>query len=221
MKFDRWRYVLPLRLRSLFRSNTVDRELDEELRYHIERQIELNVARGMDPTEARHAALRAMGGVEQHKEVCRDERRMAFADNMIRDTRYGLRLLGRSPIFTTVAILSLALGIGANAAIFQLIDAIRLRSLAIANPHELVEVRADGPQAFGSYDGINSKATYPLWELIRAHQSAFSATLAWGDAQFLVGRGARGTKGARALGERRLFPGARHLTRTWTPARAR
>jgi putative ABC transport system permease protein len=63
MGFDRWRYVLPLRLRSLFRSNTIDRELDEELRYHLERQIDLNVARGMDPTKARHAAVRALGGV--------------------------------------------------------------------------------------------------------------------------------------------------------------
>jgi predicted permease len=187
---DSWHSVLLLRLRSLFRANTVDRELDEELRYHLERQTELNVARGMDPTEARHAALRAMGGVEQHKEVCRDQRRVRVADNIVRDTRHGLRLLRRSPIFTIVAILSLALGIGANAAIFQLIDTIRLRSLAIANPQELAEVRAEGPQAFGTYAGINSKATYPLWELIRAHQNAFSAMFAWGDDQFFVGRGA-------------------------------
>ena len=145
-----WHSVLPLRLQSLFRANTVDRELDDELRYHLERQTELNVARGMESRRARHAALRAMGGVEQHKEVCRDQRRVRLADNMIRDTRYGLRLLRRSPIFTIVAVLSLALGIGANAAIFQLIDTIRLRSLAIANPQELAEVRADGPQVFGT-----------------------------------------------------------------------
>ena len=198
MGLDRWWYVLPLRLRSLFRSNSVDRELDEELQYHIERQIELNVARGMSRTEARYAALRAMGGVEQHKERCRDQRRVAFADNMIRDTRYGLRLLRRSPIFTTVAILSLALGIGANAAIFQLIDTIKLRSLPIANPQELAEVRPDGPQAFGSYEGVNSYATYPLWEQIHARQSAFSAMFAWGNAEFLVGRGAE-ARAARGL----------------------
>ena len=206
MRFDRWRYVLPLRLRSLFRSNTVDRELDEELRYHVERQIELNVVRGADPSEARHAALRAMGGIEQHKEICRDQRRVAFAENVIRDMRDGMRLLRRSPIFTTVAILSLALGIGANAAIFQLIDTIRLRSLAIANPQELAEVRAEGPQAFGSYEGINAKATYPLWELIHAHQSAFSAMFAWGDTGFLVGRGveARRARGLWVSGG--LFP---------------
>jgi hypothetical protein len=90
-----------------------------------------------------------------------------FADHLIRDAQYGLRLLRRSPIFTTVAIVSLALGIGANAAIVQLIDTIALRRLAIVNAEQLAEVGPDGPQAFGSYDGVNSKATYPLWELIR------------------------------------------------------
>ena len=110
--------------------------------------------------------------------------------DLIGDTRYGLRLLAKSPIFTAVAVLSLALGIGANAAIFYLIDALTLRSLAVVNPHELVEVRPGGPQAFGTYDGVNSRATYPLWEQIRASQSAFSATFAWGDGEFVVGRGA-------------------------------
>jgi predicted permease len=187
---DRWLYVLPLRFRSLFRSSAVERELDEELQYHLARQIELNLAAGMSPSEARHAALRAMGGIEQHKEMCRDQRRVGFAEILIRDTRHGLRLLRRSPIFTTVAILSLGLGIGANAAIFDLIDATELRSLAIARPGELAEVRADGPQAFGSYEGVNSQATYPLWEQIRANQSAFSTIFAWGDTELLVGRGA-------------------------------
>ncbi len=190
MDLDRLRHVLPLRLRSLFRSGIVERELDEELQYHIERQIDLNVARGMNRADARRAALRAMGGVEQQKEACREHRRVQLADNLVRDTRYGLRLLRRTPLFATVAILSLALGIGANAAIFQLIDAIRLRTLPIANPQELAEVRADGPQAFGSYEGVNSKATYPLWELMQTHQSAFAAMFAWGDAGFVVGRGA-------------------------------
>jgi putative ABC transport system permease protein len=206
MGFDRWRYVLPLRLRSLFRSTTADRELDEELRDHIERQTELNIARGMRPPDARQAAVRAMGGVEQHKEACRDQRRVGFAENLIRDMRYGLRLLSRTPIFTAVAILSLALGIGANAAIFQLIDTLRLRTLRIASPHQLAEVRADGPQAFGNYDGINSKATSPLWELIRANQSAFSGMFAWADAEFLVGRGveARRARGLWVSGD--FFP---------------
>ena len=112
--------------------------------------------------------------------------------DIVRDMRYGLRLLARSPIFTTVAVLSLALGIGANAAIFHLIDALTLRSLAVARPHELVELRPDGPQAFGTYDGYNARATYPIWEEIRASQRALSSTFAWGTADFLVGRGADG-----------------------------
>src|SRR5262245_44887887 len=111
-------------------------------------------------------------------------------DQALRDARYGLRLLARSPIFTCVAILSLSLGIGANAAIFQLIDAIRLRQLPVAHADQLVEVRPDGPQAFGNYDGVNAKATYPLWELMRAQQQAFSSMFAWGDAGMLAGRGA-------------------------------
>ena len=121
-----------------------------------------------------------------------------FVDHAIRDTRYGLRLLRRSPIFTSVAILSLALGIGANAAIFHLIDTIQLRTLAIPHPEELAEVRPDGPQAFGTYDGVNANATGPLWELIRANQSAFSTIFAWGDADFIVGRGSESRR-ARGL----------------------
>src|SRR4029453_12589091 len=133
-------------------------------------------------------------------------RKMDATETIIRDTRYGLRVLVRSPIFTAVAILSLALGIGANAAIFHLIDTIRLRSLAITNPEQLAEVRPDGPQAFGNYDGINAKATYPLWGLIRTNQSAFSGMFAWADTELLVGRGveARRARGLWVSGD--FFP---------------
>jgi putative ABC transport system permease protein len=126
--------------------------------------------------------------------------------DFLRDTRYGLRLLARSPIFTIVGVLSLAFGIGANAAIFHLTDALTLRSLAVVNPHELVAVRPDGPQAFGTYDGPNANATFPLWEQIRAHQRGFSAIFAWGDGRFVVGRGAesRLTRGLWVSGD--FFP---------------
>ncbi len=190
MGLERWRYVLPLRLRSLFRSAAVEHDLDDELQYHIERQIELNVAAGMTPAEARYAALRAMDGLEQHKEAIRDHRRVQLADTMARDLRYGLRVLRRSPVFAMVAILTLALGIGATAAIFQLIDTIGIRALPVENPRELVEVRPDGPQAFGIYDGFNARVTYPLFEELRVRQQALSAMFAWGAADLIVGRGA-------------------------------
>jgi predicted permease len=111
-----------------------------------------------------------------------------IVDHLVRDTRYGLRVLRRAPVFATVAILSLALGIGGNAAIFQLIDTVRFRSLPVANPEGLAEVRADGVSAFGISNDFNAEVTYPLWEQIRDHETAFASMFAWANAQFLVGR---------------------------------
>ena len=190
MRILYWRYVIPLRLRSLFRATMVDRELDDELQYHIERQVELNVAQGMTPQEARLAALRAIGGLEQQKEACRDRRRVTLAENAMRDVRYGVRVLGRSPVFTAVAILSLALGIGANAAIFHLVDLIGLRTLPIEEPDRLAEVRAPNVQGFGIHNGAHAEVTYPLWEQIRAHQAAFDGIFAWGGQVMYAGDGA-------------------------------
>jgi predicted permease len=114
----------------------------------------------------------------------------AMVDHLIRDARYGLRVLRRTPVFATVAIFTLALGIGANAAIFQLIDTVRFRPLPVADPQGLAEVRAEGVSGFGISANFNAQATYPLWEQIRAHQTAFASMFAWGDSQFLAGRGA-------------------------------
>jgi predicted permease len=179
------------RLLGTLRPSRRDEDLAEELRAHVE----LAAERGRRET-----------GASQAMDALRDQRGVPFLDNLARDVRYGLRVLGRSPVFTAVAIASLALGIGANAAIFHLIDNVRLRSLPVANPHELTEIRLDGPQAFGNYDGANARATYPLWEQIRANQEAFSGVFAWGDTQFLVGRGAerRQVRGLWVSGE--LFP---------------
>jgi predicted permease len=110
-------------------------------------------------------------------------------DHLIRDARYGLRVLRRTPVFAAVAIVSLALGIGANAAIVQLIDTVRFRTLPVADAQGLAAVRADGVKAFGISASFNSEVTYPLWEQIRAHQTAFASMFAWGNAQFFVGRG--------------------------------
>jgi putative ABC transport system permease protein len=142
----RWYYKLPLRLRSLFRKDKAERELSEELQFHLHSHIDENVGRGMNPQEARRAALQALGGVEQVKEECRDARHINFIDNFLQDGRFGLRMLRRSPGFAAVACVSLALGIGATTSIFSVVRAVIFAPLPFRQPENLVHVwGSEGP----------------------------------------------------------------------------
>src|SRR3989475_2317698 len=137
----RWYYKLPLRLRSIFHKNQTELDLSEELQFHLQNQIDEYVAQGMNPKEARHAAFRSLGGIEQAKEECRDARKVNLIDNFLQDVRFGLRILRRSPGFSIPAILCLTLGIGANAAVFSWIEGILFRPYpAVAHQERLVAV---------------------------------------------------------------------------------
>ena len=137
----RWYYKLPLRLRSIFHKNQAELDLSEELQFHLQNQIEEYVAQGMNRKEARHAAFRSLGGIEQAKEECRDARKVNVIDNFLQDLHFGLRILRRSPGFSILAILCLTLGIGANAAVFSWIEGILFRPYpAVTHQERLVAV---------------------------------------------------------------------------------
>src|SRR2546429_522411 len=159
---EHWLYTIPLRLRSLFRWAQADQELDDELRDHLERKTQEYVAQGMTQEEAHRRARLDLEGIEQTKEKCRDARRVNWIQDFMQDLRYGLRMLRKSPGFTAAAILTLALGIGANSAIFSMVNALVLRPLPVDTPNEVASL-ASQPHGFGSSNGFS----YPDFEDIR------------------------------------------------------
>src|SRR5262245_16597637 len=158
--------MLAKRLRALLRRGELERDLDDELRFHLDKEIEQNRRRGMSEGEARTAALRSFGGVAQTKEQARDVRGVRALEEAWQDVRYGARMLRRSPGFAAVAVLTLGLGIGACAAIFSVVDRVLLRPLPFPEPDRVVVLReappARGeplPAAAGTYDDWRRQAT--------------------------------------------------------------
>ncbi len=159
-----WPKVFGARLRSLFIRNRLERELEDEIRFHLEMQVEDNLRAGMKPAEARYAAMRSFGGVAMTKETHRELRTFAVMESTGRDLRYALRAMRKSPGFTMVVVLCLALGIGANTAIFSLIDAALLRMLPVAQPERLVVIRSVDQRG-----GKPISFSYPAYAYLRAH----------------------------------------------------
>jgi putative ABC transport system permease protein len=172
-------------LRGLFRKDQVEREMDEELRGYLDAAVLEKIRQGSTREEALRTAHIEMGGAENVKEQVRAVSWESVVETLLQDLRFGLRLLRFNPMFAGAAILSLALGIGANTAIFQLLDAVRLRTLPVKNPQELARVAIDHRgSASGSFSSRYSDLTYAMWEQIRSQQQAFSNIFAWGPAQF-------------------------------------
>jgi hypothetical protein len=177
MRVQHWFYTIPLRLRSIFRRPQVERDLDEELQYHLDKKIEELLSRGLAPAEARKVALRAMDGLTQRKEECRDARRVNLIDNAIQDLRYGVRVLAKAPGFTAVAVLTLALGIGANTAIFSVIDAVLLKPLNLPDPDRVVQLMVFSP-AWAKGQNVNTASLFEF-NIYRERREVFDQIAAY------------------------------------------
>ena len=140
----RWPRMVRLRIRSLLRGRRMDEELDEELRFHLERLTERHLDAGMEPGDARYAALRQMGGLERRKEECRDARGLVLLDEAGRDLRCALRQLRRDPVFACTGALLLALGVAATTSVFSIAYGVLLRDLPYDQPDRLVTLSSSG-----------------------------------------------------------------------------
>ena len=168
------------RLRTFFRREELNQQIDAELAFHIAERTDELIAGGLSESEARRKAHAQFGGYASRKEEIREIDLLSKLETAIRDLRFGLRTLAGSPVFTATAVLSLALGIGANTAIFSIINALMLRSLPVADPAGLVEVQSKE---------IGREFTNPIWEELRAHQRAFSGVLALETDRFDLAQG--------------------------------
>ena len=146
MPIERWLYALRARLRVLFDGEGADRDLDDELQYHVAREIEARRARGAPPAEARRQALAALGGYESTREHVRQSRVGASLEQVLQDVRYGLRTLGKEPGFTAATVLTLTLAIGATTTIFSVVDAVLLQPPPFPDPERLVTLWQTDPE---------------------------------------------------------------------------
>ena len=139
--------IFQLRLRSLLARKRVEQELEEELQYHVERQVEQEIVAGKSPDDARYAASRAIGAVEQHKEECRDARRVQVIETALQNLRFGLRMLGKTPAWTAVISLTLACGVGLSTAIFSIFYGALLKPLPYPDADRLVALWLSAPRS--------------------------------------------------------------------------
>jgi predicted permease len=179
-------------LKKLFQKSVLKREIDEELRFHIEQRTAENIAAGMSLEDAVREARKRFGNFQTVREQCRESRGASFGETTVQDVRFGLRMLRKNPGFAAVAVLTLALGIGANTAIFSLINAALLKALPVQNPRQLILLewasRGGGPATMNGLEGnwseekgrgvVSSSFSMPYYEQARSQNHVFSDMLA-------------------------------------------
>ena len=165
---------MAMRWKRYFERSTRDDELSQEIAHHIAQETDDNIARGMRPDEARAAAIRKFGNRRAVRETVYERNTIGWLEILVQDLRYACRHLRRRPGFTAAAIASLALGIGANTAIFTLVDQILLRMLPVHNPHELVQLCVDGIRPGGNWGDGRHTFPYPTYLALRDQNTVFS-----------------------------------------------
>lgn len=179
----RWLHTLRVRTRSIFRREGVERQLDAELRFHIDQQAEENLRAGMSSEAARLAALRATGSVALVKDQCRESLGLRFLDELRQDIRYALRSFKRNRGFAAVVILTLALGVGANAAVFSVVNAVLLRPLPYHEPNRIVTLSTVTDRPLGTPFRQVSVPDFRDWQ---RQAAAFQAMAYYADQQVAV-----------------------------------
>jgi predicted permease len=189
-----WLRIFASRVLAIFRGRNLEHGLDAELRAHLDSLTEENIRRGMNEKEARHAARREFGGIEQTKESYRDQRSLPFLEALAQDLHYAGRMLGRSPGFTAVTIMTLALGIGANTGLFSLVNSVLLGNLPVRNPQELVVVKYADSRSQQTEEDFS----YPMYQAMRDKNMVFANVLTRSGVNF---NASYGGQSERAVGE--------------------
>ena len=170
---------LKRRLQMLFRRGGFQRDLDEEMRLHVDLRREQQMAAGADPEDARQAAARRFGNTTRIREESQKAWGWDWLETLLQDTGYGLRSMRRTPGVTAIALLSLALGIGANTAIFSFLNAVMLRTLPVKAPEQLVKLGAENPAGITDDFASTELYSYPFYREFRSKNQVFSDTAAY------------------------------------------
>ena len=176
-------------MKNIFRRGAFEDQMTDEVQFHIDSRAADLIRSGLRPDDAARQARLEFGGSEGWKERMREAGGLAWIDAARIDLRYALRAMRKSPVFACVAILSLALGIGANTAVFHLVNVVRLRALPVVNPAQLASVRVKDSHGGMGVNGFPADMTYPLFEQVRDHQQALDGLFAWGHGSATIGDG--------------------------------